>query len=519
MAQPKPDFETQPHLPAGSDSGATPVPASASRASQTRKPMGIRRLLTIAGPGLITGAADDDPSGIATYVQTGAQFGYGQLWTALFALPLMTAVQEASARIGAVTGKGLAAVMRERYGVRLVYSIILLLLVANTINIGADIGAMAAAAQLIIPLPFVILTLVFTISMVAREILMPYAKYVRVLKWLTIALLAYPITVFVVHEPWGTLLRATFVPHLVFTPAFLFILTGVLGTTITPYMFFWEASEEVEEERRQGLLGANGRPTIGWEFIRNIRIDNASGMIASQVVSWCIIVVGATVLHNGGITNVNSAADAAKALVPLVHTFPHAGTLAEILFAVGIVALGLLAVPGAGRLVRLCRGRGFRLDGRPEPAIRSGTGLLRDHRPRHAGRSLHQFRGGQSHQDARDRSCHQRRHSCAHHRGAGPHGREQTDHGAVPQWLALKYADLAGLPRHGWCGGRPASQHSVSNRDPWSRVRSIDLLLNPGRRIAMFVVAHLAWRAASAPVLESELSSWQPASHSHNPLP
>jgi NRAMP (natural resistance-associated macrophage protein)-like metal ion transporter len=307
--------------------------------------MGIRRLLQIAGPGLITGAADDDPSGIATYVQTGAQFGYGQLWTALFVLPLMTAVQEASARVGAVTGKGLAAVMRERYGIRLASSIILLLLVANTINIGADIGAMAAAAQLIVPLPFVVLTLIFTVSMAAREIFMSYAKYVRILKWLTISLLAYPLTVFVVHEPWGTIFRATFVPHLVFSPAFLFILTGVLGTTITPYMFFWEASQEVEEERRQGLLGPTGRPKLGRDYLRNLRIDNASGMIASQVVSWCIIIVGATVLHAGGITNVNSAAEAAKALVPLVHTFPHAGTLAELLFAVGIVALGLLAVP------------------------------------------------------------------------------------------------------------------------------------------------------------------------------
>jgi NRAMP (natural resistance-associated macrophage protein)-like metal ion transporter len=350
MAEPNLDYdaqpqEAQPYLHLVSDAAARPIPASTPSASSPRKGGGIRRLLSLVGPGLMTGAADDDPSGIATYVQTGAQFGYGQLWTALFVLPLMTAVQEASARIGAVTGKGLAAVMRERYGVRLVYSIILLLLIANTINIGADIGAMAAAAQLIIPLPFVILTLVFTISMVAREILMPYAQYVKILKWLTIALLAYPITVFVVHEPWGTLLRATFVPHLVFTPAFLFILTGVLGTTITPYMFFWEASEEVEEERRTGLLGPSGRPTIGRDFIRNLRIDNASGMIASQLVSWCIIVVGATVLHNGGITTVNSAADAAKALVPLVHTFPRAGTLAEILFAVGIVALGLLAVP------------------------------------------------------------------------------------------------------------------------------------------------------------------------------
>ncbi|HEX6506376.1 MAG TPA: divalent metal cation transporter, partial [Chloroflexota bacterium] len=326
MAEPGPDFETQPHLPAKSDGVPAPVPAPKSAADQTHKPKGIRRLLGLIGPGLITGAAGDDPSGIATYVQTGVQFGYGLLWTQLFVLPLLTAVQEASARIGAVTGKGLAAVMREHYGARLVYSLVLLLLIANTINIGADIGAMAAAAQLIVPLPFVVLALSFTASMLVREIFIPYAQYVKFLKWLTVSLLAYPVTVFVVHEPWGTILRATFVPHLAFTPAFLFILTGVVGTTITPYSFFWEASQEVEEERDHGLIGPNGRPKISRNLIRDLRIDSASGMITSQLVSWCIIVVGATVLHNGGTTNVNSAADAAKALVPLVHTFPHAGT-------------------------------------------------------------------------------------------------------------------------------------------------------------------------------------------------
>jgi len=345
VAECNPEIETPRNPPDGPGSGANASQHSTSEDSQIARPSGLRRLISLVGPGLITGAADDDPSGIATYVQTGAQFGYGQLWTALFILPLMTAVQEASARVGAVTGKGLAAVMRERYGVRLVYAVVLLLLIANTINIGADIGAMAAAAQLIIPLPFFLLTLIFTVSMVTQEIVMPYTKYVKLLKWLTVSLLAYPLTVFVIHEPWGTLLRATFLPHLVFSPAFLFILTGVLGTTITPYMFFWEPSQEVEEERRQGLSLANGRPAIGWSYIRNLRIDNVSGMIASQVVSWCIIVVGATVLHSSGVTNVNSAADAARALEPLVRTFPHAGTLAEILFAVGIVALGLLAVP------------------------------------------------------------------------------------------------------------------------------------------------------------------------------
>ena len=335
----------QPAVGPGSDAAPHPTGPSARAASHSTTQSGLRGLLSIAGPGLITGAADDDPSGIATYVATGAQFGYAQLWTAVFVLPLMTAVQEASARVGAVTGKGLARAMRDQYSPWLVYPIVLLLLVANTINLGADIGAMAAAAQLIIPLPFVLLAVAFTIFMAAREIFMPYDRYVRLLKWLTIFLLAYPITVFVVHEPWGEILRATFVPHLEFSPAFLFILTGVLGTTITPYMFFWQASQEVEEERRLGLTDAQGRPRATPGFIHNLRIDNFTGMLASQFVSWCIIIVGATVLHATGTTTVNSAAEAARALLPLVHTFPHAGLLSELLFALGIIGLGLLAVP------------------------------------------------------------------------------------------------------------------------------------------------------------------------------
>jgi len=305
----------------------------------------VRRVIGAIGPGLVTGAADDDPSGIATYVQTGAQFGYAQLWTALFALPLLTAVQEASARIGAVTGKGLALVVRERYGIKPVYAMVGLLVLANTINLGADLGAMAAAAQLLVPLPFVLLAIAFAFGIVIVEVFSSYRAYARLLKWLTIALLAYPITVFVVHEPWGQILRATFVPQIQLTPAFLFIFTGVLGTTITPYMFFWEASQEVEELHQRGQSSLAASPRIATDYLRNLRLDNIGGMLASQAATWCIIVVGASVLNAAGVTSVSSAAEAAKALLPLVHTFPHSGLLAEILFAFGIVALGLLAVP------------------------------------------------------------------------------------------------------------------------------------------------------------------------------
>ncbi len=306
-----------------------------------KRPKGLRRLLRILGPGLVTGAADDDPSGIATYSQTGAQFGYGQLWTALFMYPLMTAVQEACARIGAVTKKGIAQVVREHYGRSVLYASVFLILIANTVNIGADIGAMAAAAGLIVPVPFAAATLLFVAIILLLEIFVPYKHYVPVLKWLALSLIVYPLTVLMIHIPWHEVLRATFVPHFEFTFGFFFIITGVVGTTISPYMFFWQASEEVEEERAAGMIS---RPLSG-RFIRNMRIDNAVGMFASEFITWCIIIVTGTVLNQNGVTNIATAADAAKALVPLVHTFENAGFIAGAIFAVGVIGLGLLAVP------------------------------------------------------------------------------------------------------------------------------------------------------------------------------
>lgn len=305
----------------------------------------FRKLLRMLGPGLITGAADDDPSGIATYSQTGAQFGYGQLWTSLFTLPLMTAVQEACARIGQVTGKGIVAVIKRHYSGKIVIGVVMLVLIANTINIGADIGAMAAAAALVVPVNFVILTLFFTVLILTLEIFTSYKVYARILKWLALALFSYIITVLIVHEPWPVLLKATFIPHFEFNFAFLFIITGVLGTTISPYMFVWEADEEVEEEREKHLLRKDGTPRITWKNIYAMRMDNFIGMLVSNAVSWCIIVTTATVLWSHGITNIATSADAAKALEPLVTTFPNAGFLAKLLFSVGIIGLGLLAVP------------------------------------------------------------------------------------------------------------------------------------------------------------------------------
>jgi len=304
----------------------------------------IKGFWRVLGPGLVTGAADDDPSGIATYSQTGAQFGYGQLWTALYMLPLMIAVQEACARIGLVTGKGITTIIKEQYSRTVLYTAVGLVVIANTINIGADLGAMAAAAQLLVPVPFIALTLGFTVIILLLEVFTNYKVYSKILKWLAVALLAYPITLFIVHQPWATVLKATVVPHFELSFAFFFIITGVLGTTISPYMFFWEASQEVEEDKERHLIN-EGMTNISWISVRKMRTDNTFGMIFSEFATWSIIVVAATVLHSSGVRDIKTAADAAKAIEPLVHTFPHAGFLSKLIFSIGIIGLGLLAIP------------------------------------------------------------------------------------------------------------------------------------------------------------------------------
>lgn len=304
----------------------------------------IKRIFKIIGPGVITGAADDDPSGIATYTQAGAKFGYSQLWTIIFIFPLVTAVQEACARIGAVTGKGIAAVIKQYYSKKVLSLAVIFILIANTINIGADIGAMAEAMRLLVPVNFTILALFFTVLILILEIFLSYKTYSKFLKWCALSLIAYPLTVFLINNPWLEILKSTFIPHIEFSFGFLFIIVGVLGTTISPYMFFWQASEEVEEEKSHHIFNY-GKPKINKKFIKNLRLDNFFGMLFSQIAAWCIIVVAGTVLHNNGLTNIETAADAARALEPLVNTFPNAGFLAKVIFAFGIVGLGLLSVP------------------------------------------------------------------------------------------------------------------------------------------------------------------------------
>jgi len=306
---------------------------------------GFKKYLKILGPGLITGAADNDPSGIATYSQTGAKFGYGQLWAALFCLPLMVAIQEVCARIGGVKAKGIADVIRYHYGKKILYPVLFLILIANTINIGADLGAMAAALQLIIPLNFTFLIFIFAATILILQIFVKYKAYADILKYLCLFLLAYPITIFIVHPPWTQLLKATFVPHMEFNFQFLFIITGVLGTTISPYMFFWQSSQIVEEEHSKKMISRDDKARMTHAKMKNIRLDNLIGMFFSQVTSWSIIAVTATVLNAHGIKEINTAADAAKALEPFVYNFPNAGYLAKFIFAIGIIGLGLLSIP------------------------------------------------------------------------------------------------------------------------------------------------------------------------------
>ena len=297
-------------------------------------------LAALIGPGLLTGASDDDPSGIGTYSQVGAQFGYGMLWTMLFTYPLMVAAQLICARIGRVTGKGLAGNLREYYPRWALYPLVFLLLVANTINIGADLGAMGAGIQLLLGGAAGWYTVAFGLVSVGLEVMVPYHRYVRVLKWLTLALLAYVATVFVVKIPWGQVLHETLLPKLSPSKDYVTAIVAIFGTTISPYLFFWQASQEVEDldacDEDKPLIEA---PQQAVAHLHRIDVDTYLGMGASNVVAFFIILTTAATLHAHGVHDIESAAQTAQALKPV------AGPFAFALFALGIVGTGLLAVP------------------------------------------------------------------------------------------------------------------------------------------------------------------------------
>jgi len=301
----------------------------------------IKRFLKRLGPGFITGAADDDPSGVATYSQSGAQFGYSQLWLALFTTPFMIAVQEMCGRIGLVTGRGLASVIKDRYGKVVLYFSVALLLLANTVNIGADLGAMASSAQLVIGGNFIFWLLALAALILMLEIFVSYKTYSKYLKYCALTLLAYVAAAFAVRQNWSLILRSTLIPSFSFSRDYLFNIIAFMGTTISPYLFFWQASEENEEEILDGKLKSmgEGKPVINRVDIRRMRFDTVSGMIFSNLISFFIIATTASTLGRAGITSVTTATEAAAALRPL------AGPFTSMVFALGIIGTGLLAVP------------------------------------------------------------------------------------------------------------------------------------------------------------------------------
>jgi len=293
----------------------------------------------VLGPGLVTGAADDDPSGVGTYSQVGAQFGYGLAWTLFFGYPLLASIQAICARIGATTGKGIAQNLRQHYSPWLLRAVVLLLLVANVINLGADLGAMGAVLALVIPGPILLYTAGFALLSVLLEVFLSYEKYARVLKWATLSLFAYVGVLFVVDVPWNEAVRGILIPSFTFDRDHAMALVAIFGTTISPYLFFWQAGQEVEEQHRRHVKPLHISHRRAGTELKRIRTDTLVGMGFSHLVAMFIVIATAATLHANGVRDIGSAAQAAEALRPI------AGDFAFALFAIGIIGTGLLALP------------------------------------------------------------------------------------------------------------------------------------------------------------------------------
>ena len=299
----------------------------------------LKRFFKLLGPGLITGASDDDPSGIGTYSIAGASLGFATLWTAIVTLPLMAVVQFLCAKIALVTGRGLAGVLRIHYRRGVLYPAVLCLIVANTINAGSDIGAIAAGINLIVPIPPSLLIIAIALTIVAFQIWGSYRWIASIFKWLTLSLFAYIGAAFLAKPDWGQVLKATFIPQMRFDHEYLLTLVAILGTTISPYLFFWEASQEIEEEISNGLTTVSQRKGTTETELNQAKWDTVTGMFFCNVVFYFVILASAATLHASGKTDIQSATDAAQALGPI------AGSFATILFAIGIIGAGFLAVP------------------------------------------------------------------------------------------------------------------------------------------------------------------------------
>jgi NRAMP (natural resistance-associated macrophage protein)-like metal ion transporter len=308
-------------------------------AAKKAAPRRVRSFFAELGPGLITGAADDDPSGISTYSVTGASFGYAPLWTALFSFPLMAAVQLMCARLGMVTGRGLAGVIRRAYPRWVLWGACCLLIVANVVNIGADLGGMAEATEMVTGVNALVWTPIYATLIISLLFWTSYSFIARVFKWLTLVLFAYVIAAFLAHPNWRAVLHSTFVPHVEWSSAYIATFVGILGTTISPYLFFWGASQEVEEERKIGRATVEQREGATNEELRKSRTDVVIGMFFSNLVMYFIILTTAATLHAHQQTNIETAQQAARALEPL------AGPGAKWLFTLGLIGTGMLGVP------------------------------------------------------------------------------------------------------------------------------------------------------------------------------
>jgi len=331
-------------------SGGTPA------AKARQKPFSLGRILKALGPGLITGASDDDPSGIGTYSQAGAQLGYGMGWTMLLTFPLMTAIQEISARVGRVTGHGISGNVRRHYSPWLLVVVVTLLFTANTINIAADLSAMADATKLLIGGPAILYVVLFGVTSVAAQIFVDYKRYVAILKWLTLSLFAYVAALGFADVSWTEAVAGALVPRLTWSADYFTTIVAILGTTISPYLFFWQASQEVEEQR----LDTGKHPLIARHYgarreFSRIRADTITGMAFSNLIALSIIITAAASLHAAGKTDIQTSAQAAEALRPI------AGPFAEAVFAAGIVGTGLLAIPVLGGAPAYAVGEALRL--------------------------------------------------------------------------------------------------------------------------------------------------------------
>jgi NRAMP (natural resistance-associated macrophage protein)-like metal ion transporter len=331
-----------------------------------KQPNPVRRFFKLLGPGLITGAADDDPSGIATYSIAGASLGFATLWTALVTLPLMSVVQFLCAKIGMVSGMGLAGVLRNYYSRWLLYPAVFSLVVANTINAGTDIGAIAAAFNLFLPVPIAFMIVPIALLIVALQFWGSYRLITRVFKWLTLALFAYIGAAFLAKPNWREVIKATFVPQFNLDKTYLMTLVAILGTTVSPYLFFWQASQEVEEEISMGRKTLEEREGATFAELKTALLDTNVGMFVCNLVFYFVIVAAAATLHAHGKTDIQSATDAARALEPL------AGRAAKYLFAAGLIGVGFLAVPvltgSAAYAVAETFGWECRLDDKPREA-------------------------------------------------------------------------------------------------------------------------------------------------------